>query len=223
MTRKVPLVTGEYYHVYNQSIAGFKIFNGPKDYARVISAMKYYQFADALISYSRVIQSKGCEKEIGKNWPEDLKTEDKKLVNILAYCIMPTHMHFQIKQNEDNGISEFMRRLQNSYARYFNLKYKRKGPLWSGKFKALLVKDDNQFLHLSRYIHLNPVTAYLVENAQDWKYSSYRNYIQKQVPWDDAISNVIDMSPEDYKMFVEDNKDYQRELGLIKDLFVDEY
>ena len=70
-----------------------------------------------------------------------------------------------------------MRRLLNSYTRYFNEKIKRKGPLWEGRFKKVLVNSDEQLLHLTRYVHLNPVSAGIVEKPEDWPCSSYREYI----------------------------------------------
>ena len=66
----------------------------------------------------------------------------------------------------------------NSYSRYFNTKQKRKGPLWEGRFENVLIKTDEQLLHLTRYIHLNPVTAYLVDQAKDWQASSYNEYLE---------------------------------------------
>ncbi len=218
MIRKVPLVTGEYYHVLNKSIGGLKIFRNRKDYIRMIALIKYYRFMSATVSYSQMIYLKRFDKRMGADWGRAGLGSDAMWVRIVAYCIMPTHVHFLLKQSVDNGIMEFMRRLQGSYAWYFNLTNKRKGPLWVGRFKGILIRDDMQLLHTTRYIHLNPATAQLVKNAEDWKYSSYNYYIGEERREAGFIDRETDMPPEEYKIFVEDQKDYQQELGLEKAL-----
>lgn len=146
-----------------------------------------------------------------------------KLVQIIAYCVMPTHIHFALKQLKDAGISLFMGNIQNSYARYFNIKYNRKGPLWESKFKAKRVNNDEQLLHLTRYIHLNPVTAGIVDNPADWAASSYAEYlkINKEEKGMCEYSELIDFDPDKYKEFVDDRISYQRELAEIKHLICD--
>ncbi|MCM8826817.1 MAG: hypothetical protein NC904_04785 [Candidatus Omnitrophica bacterium] len=94
-----------------------------------------------------------------------------------------------------------MSRVSNSYARYFNIKYGRRGPLWEGTFKNVLVNNDEQLLHLTRYIHLNPTTAFLVERPEDWSFSSYREYLDKED---------------------KDKIGYQRDLEMIKHLVFEE-
>ena len=105
-----------------------------------------------------------------------------------------------------------------SYARYFNAKSKRKGPLWESRFNNVLIETDEQLVHLTRYIHLNPVTDHLVDKPEDWFYSSYKEYIGK-VGDEDKICNFSDMlyiDPEKYKEFVNSQIGYQRELAEIK-------
>lgn len=71
---------------------------------------------------------------------------------------MPNHFHFLLQQLVEGGVSEFIRRIADSYTRYFNVKHNRIGPLFQGKFKAKLVDKDEYLLQLSKYIHRNPVT-----------------------------------------------------------------
>ena len=116
-----------------------------------------------------------------------------------------------------------MNNILNSYSRYFNLKHRRKGPLWEGRFKRILVRNDEQLLHLTRYIHLNPTTSYLVNRPEEWNWSSFKEYI-RDASANDGIcgySNVLDINPSSYKKFVEDRISYQRELAKIKDLLLD--
>jgi len=84
-----------------------------------------------------------------------------------------------------------------------------------------LVETDEQLLHLTRYIHLNPVTAYLVNNPIDWKWSSYGEYISDDKNGICKFDDILDMKPDSYKKFVEDRILYQRELAKIKGLLFD--
>ncbi len=208
---KTVLVTGEIYHVFSKSIAEFEIFNNDSDFSRIKDVMCYYQTEKYGVNFSKFQKDK--VKQI---------FDAKKLVEIICYCIMPTHIHLVLKQLRDTGISDFMRHLLDSYTRYFNIKHNRKGPLWEGKFKRVLVENDAQLLHLTRYIHLNPVTAYIVNNPADWIYSSYKEYIAVNIGSGICrFSDVLDINPVSYKMFVENRIDYQRNLAKIKNLMFD--
>ncbi len=152
----------------------------------------------------------------------DYLRQKAKIVDIIAYCIMPTHIHLIFKQLEDNGISRSVNNILNSYTRYFNTKHKRKGPLWESRFKSKLVENEEQLLHLSRYIHLNPVTAFLVDKPELWRYSSYREYLGiEETPRYCHFNSHINVLPGNYKKFTEDRISYQRELTRIKDLFIE--
>jgi len=112
----------------------------------------------------------------------------------------------------------------NSYSRYFNTKHKRGSPLWKGKFKNVLVETDEQLLHLTRYIHLNPTSAGLVKKPEEWPYSSYLEYLGKIKKMDRICSyeDLMDISPSSsYKNFVESRISYQRELEKIKHLILE--
>jgi len=208
--RKIPLVNGELYHICAKSIAEYRIFKTHKDFLRMEELIRYYRFKHN-IKFSDF-------QRISKNKEKVEKSQDK-IVEVIAYCLMPTHIHFILYQIEDNGISVFMERILKSYAVYFNNKYKRKGPLWSGRFLNLLIQNDEQLLHLTRYIHLNPVTAYIVEKPEDWEFSSYIEYIgMKKENFICEWERVLEINSERYREFVENQKDYQRELAKIKKL-----
>ena len=93
-----------------------------------------------------------------------------------AYCLMTNHFHMLI-ETSDTNISKFMKYLVGCYALYFNRKYGYQGHLFEGRYKAIMVKDDVYFLQTSRYIHLNPVKAGMVENPEDYPWSSYQTMI----------------------------------------------
>ncbi|MCX5699487.1 MAG: transposase [Candidatus Omnitrophica bacterium] len=213
--RKEMLVTGEVYHIFNKSIAGFKIFNNQADFSRIVDVISYYQKEKQPISFSNFIKIKHGFSQ--KSLTEGI------VVEIIAYCIMPTHIHLILKQLKNNGITAFIGNILNSYTRYFNIKYNRKGPLWQGRFKNVIVENEEQLLHLTRYIHLNPVTGYLVNKPEEWSASSYKEYLSgDSVEY--PICNYSDFLPMvdfSYKKFVDDHISYQKEVVKIKDLIVE--
>jgi putative transposase len=220
--RKDPLVKHQIYHVFNRSIAGFRIFNRDRDYLRMQMMIRVYQF----LNFNEKFSDFENYSEVAKDGIiRDLNTDGERMIDIIAYCIMPTHIHLILKQLTDDGISKFMSKILNSYAKYFNTKYKRSGHLWSGKFKSVLVEDDEQLLHLTRYIHLNPTSAKLVDDPREWGFSSYHEYINP----DNNKRNIskseglFDIDPKEYKKFVDDRKSYQIKLSEIKALLMDDY
>lgn len=215
--RKVRIVKDEMYHICSKSIADFKIFNCEDDYERIKDEFLFYSAGKPVCSFYSF-------RELNKISELRLRSENEsnKIVNIVAYCIMPTHIHLILKEKQENGISAFMGAVLKSYSRYFNNKHKRKGPLWESRFTNVLIKNDEQFVHVTRYVHLNPVTAYLVNNPVNWKHSSFREYVNL-IKEEDRIcrfSEYLDMDAFAYRKFVNDQIDYQRSLALIKKLTI---
>lgn len=210
--RNTILAVGEIYHIFNRSTHEIPIFRTSRDYEIFTEAMIYYLQKSPRVKFSFYRRQKSL-------YPIKFNT---KLVTVLNYCLMPNHYHFTLRQEEESGIKHFIQRLSGSYAHYFNKKYDTTGALFSGNFKAVRIEDERQLLHLSRYIHLNPVTSYLVDRPEDYNYSSYKAYLKK------SKSDIIDPTPildllgkQDYEKFVLDRKDYQRELSRIKHIILD--
>ena len=118
---------------------------------------------------------------------------------------MPNHYHLLIYLN-NNNFSELMQKLALSYTKAINKRYKRVGSLFQGRFKSILVDKDEYLLHLSRYIHLNPINAKLVTKAEYWEYSSYREYINLRDGTLPNFDRIISLFPNVsfYRCFVED-------------------
>ncbi|MFH1368054.1 MAG: transposase [Elusimicrobiota bacterium] len=213
------LATGHIYHVFSRSIARYIIFNNDIEYSRILEVIEYYMSERPPASYSRILY---YSTDVQDGYKELNKTKDKA-VDIVAYCIMPTHIHLILKQLRNNGISIFMKNILNSYTRYFNTKHERKGPLWEGRFKSVLVGTDEYLMHLTRYVHLNPATAQIVTKPEEWLYSSYNAYIQNnnQANGFCKYSDLLKIDPKDYKSFVEDRISYQQELQRIKKLLLE--
>jgi len=222
MKRKNELISGQIYHIFNRSIADFTIFNNQDEFSRIVQLIQYYQTANEL-KFSKFMELEAVGKFGFDNFLQKFSKDEKQLVQIIAYCIMPTHFHLILKQITENGISLYLRDFQNSYSHYFNTKHKRKGPLWESKFKNVLVKNDEYLFHLTRYLHLNPVTAFLVDRPEDWPFSSYKEYMSEGnqnegiCRWD----GILDIKPLQYRTFVNDQIAYQRELGRIKKLLLE--
>ncbi len=212
--RKVALKTGCLHHVFSRSIAGFEIFRFREEYLRMMETLKFYQVDRSGIRFSR----KSAADIQNSSHPKP----EFPHVRLIAYCIMSTHVHFMLEQVMDDGISKFMRLVLNSYARYFNTKSGRKGPLWESRFENRLIETDEYALHLSRYIHLNPTSAGLVTRPEDWEFSSYLEYLGENSgsPLCE-FKNVVSLSPELYRKFTEDRSDYQRALQMLKAHLID--
>lgn len=210
--RITPLVNGEFYHIYNRGSEKRSIYQQPRDYKRFQQTFYYYQFP-------------GPKKRFSIFTKEDLfKTPfETKIVEIICYCLMPNHFHFLIKQLKDNGISIFMSQLSNSYTKFFNTKYKRVGPLLQGAFKAVLIESQEQLIHVSRYIHLNPVVSDLTKKPENYPWSSYLEYTRANSLFCNP-NEILNLFPsrEKYKQFVEDQIDYGTTLEFIKHHLLDE-
>lgn len=105
------------------------------------------------------------------------KNSKRYLVTFIAYCLLPNHFHFLLKPEKDNNISQFMNSLFGSYTQAVNKQLARQGPLFQGRFRAVLVDREEYLIHLARYIHLNPVMAKLINTAQEWPFSNYLDVI----------------------------------------------
>lgn len=218
--REIPLVNNEIYHVFNRGIASQPIFGNKRDYSRLIETFIYYQNIAPPVKYSKFLT---LSTDTRAKIIDTLRRERKFLVEIIAYCLMPNHFHFILKQTKDNGISSFIGNISNSYTRFFNTKNERQGPLLAGKFKSVRVITENQLLHLSRYIHLNPYTSYVVKTTEDLSNYLYSSFPEYTGEFKTAICLKEDIltpfkNKESYKKFVFDRADYQRRLEEIKHL-----
>ncbi|MEK6953157.1 MAG: transposase [Nanoarchaeota archaeon] len=142
-------------------------------------------------------------------------------VKIISYCIMPDHYHLLIKILLNNYLSKYINDLQNSFSRYFNIRFKRKGPLWQSRFRSIKVKTNEQLLHVSRYIHLNPTTSKLVNKPEDWEFSSYKRFIKDENLLKNSITEISIKNRFIYKKFCENQINYQQKLKVIKKILLE--
>lgn len=216
-------VTDGYYHIYNRGVEKRKIFQDNQDYRVFLSYLKTYlkpkeilvlqnKLADAVTSWrekSRIINLLALNNFYGE-------------IKLLVYCLMPNHFHFLIKQKNEVSITSFMNSLITKYTMYFNKKNRRIGHLFQGRYKAILVESDEQLLHLSRYIHRNPIGA-----APIGEYSSYEDYLGKRkTDWLTTKQILAHFSQTNlrltYKAFVEERKFNNIEVRGLQKLFIDD-
>ena len=220
--RKVVFGNDEIYHVFNRGVEKRPTFTDKRELDRGIKAIDFYRFANLPLKLSKflVIPESERVKLIQK-----VHSEYQKLVEILSYCLMPNHFHFLLKQKQENGVSIFTANFTNSYTKYFNTKHKRVGSLFQGPFKAVRVESDEQLMHVSRYIHLNPVSSFLIkpEQMENYQWSSYPEYLGNSLNKIADKELVLDLfsSKEKYRQFVLDQVDYARQLEQINHLILE--
>lgn len=204
---------GGYYHIYNRGVEKRVIFEDEADYKTFIGYLKLYLSPPNL-------QGLALKDESGKNIPpshipRNFNTE----IELIAYCLMPNHFHFFIRQNTDRGMAEFMQSVVQKYVMYFNKKYKRIGTLFQGRYKTVHVTNEGQFTYITKYIHRNPINILPSgpgpEGLREYKYSSYGNYLgsfkQSWVKTEDILSYFSKTNPRNnYQSFVEEIGDIAR-------------
>lgn len=219
--RQTPLVSGEFYHVFNRGVARIPMFLSRNDYKQAIQTLYYYRFTNPPIALSRFKELSIKEKEIFLN---SLQSKDR-LIDIASFVLMPNHFHFLLKQLKDNGVSKFISQFTNSYTRHFNTVYERVGPIYQGVFKSVHIETDEQLVHVSRYIHLNPLVSNVISEKDllSYPWSSFPDFLNGK-------SSLVQLeyilqqfkSPDDYKQFVLDHVDYARKMEEIKHLILED-
>jgi putative transposase len=154
MPNNIKFETGEIYHIYNRGVEKRDIYIDRSDYFRFISSLYECNDENAVVMQERIkerIKRNQTKNSIGRTY------EREPLVEILAFTLMPNHYHLIVRQLVDDGISLFMKKLGNTYVPYFNYKYERRGmgSIFQGKFKAVHVKTDEQFIYLVWYVFTN--------------------------------------------------------------------
>ncbi|KKR61774.1 hypothetical protein A2643_03460 [Candidatus Nomurabacteria bacterium RIFCSPHIGHO2_01_FULL_39_220] len=168
--RKQPIVTGEYYHIYNRGVDKRDIFNDKEDLHRFIESICEFNQIDGIGSIRDLRKSKSESKAL------HLPISKDPLVAIVAYCLNPNHFHFILKQLVDGGIAKFMQKLQGGYTYYFNVKNFRSGSLFQGTFKSHLMNDENYFNKTLGYVNKNYAIHTIPKNKQHLVFASDIEY-----------------------------------------------
>jgi putative transposase len=210
------LVTSEYYYVFNKTVDGKR----PLEDRRMLQKFKeiawYYRSTATSHCYADFIRLADLRRSEESSMLSD---PGSFRVEILAYCFMPTHFHFLLRQQIDGGISMYISQIQNSFTRYFNTLNNRKGPLFIHRFRSRPIESDGDLKHISRYIHLNPYSSGVVpdvDSVLSYPGSSFHelsrdNLDTRLTPGVDELP-YVESSYANYKQFVVQNADYQKSL-----------
>lgn len=169
--KNTSFVTGEYYHAFNRGTDKRNVFLDDFDYFRFLRSLKEFNQVDPVVSLY-------IKDQLGRSNKANIAVRPlriKKLVEIVAYNLIPNHFHLIIKQLRDGGISEFMKRVGGGYTGYFNHKNKRSGVLFQGKFKAVHINSNEKLLYLSAYVNGNHKVHGSRKNN---KFSSMQEYLK---------------------------------------------
>ncbi|MBU1071259.1 transposase [Patescibacteria group bacterium] len=213
-------VEGGVYHVYNRGVLKQDIFLDDHDYCAFLSLLKYYLSPVLPTSHNREhpFQKSGYVKLIR---PRPLANINKE-VELLCYCLMPNHFHLLLRQITVDGMQKLMRRISTTYAMGFNKRYKKSGYVFQGRYKAALIDMDEYLLHVSRYIHLNPVKLELTRTVpvSEYPYSSYAYYLRKKsARWLKPELILDHFKHQSYRSFIDDYQGISENIlgGLVLD------
>ncbi len=188
-------VPDSYYHVYNRGWNLTKIFLDAEDYGH------FEHILERHLSPEPLKDSKG--REFTQYYPT---------IELKAYCLMGNHFHMLIYQRDEYAITGLMKSILVAYTIYFNKKYKRRGALFESTYKAVLIREDAQLMHITRYIHLNH------KSYKTWPYSSYQDYLSNDPRLFVQPDSILELftSKRQYEEFVSDYEELQRERDVIK-------
>ncbi|MCX6704612.1 MAG: transposase [Candidatus Woesebacteria bacterium] len=217
--RNVIFANNEIYHILNRSIAKEDIFIKENHLNRILNLIDFYRFPQSI----KFSEFKKLSLE-AKQLYIDSHKENSPLVEIYGFSIMPNHFHLLSKQLSDNGIFKFTSNIQNGYAKYFNKIMDRDGSLFKRPFRAKHIDNDDTFIHVLRYIHLNPVTAYLIEfkDLSNFQWNSFSHYLYQNKSTKSFVNTsfAIEMLGNVEKLikFTADQEDHQKRLSYIKNI-----
>jgi len=229
--RKSQFANGEIYHIVMRAIDGIDLFRDNKDYLRMIHDLFEFNDVNPAPSVFRVNFHRN-KTNVTKSDLVTLNGERRKrdlLVEILAFCLMPNHVHLLLRQLRDNGISKFMQKF-GGYALYFNGKYSRRGYLFQNRFREVHIDNDRQFSVVFVYIHTNPVALIYpgwkergvtnvpraVKFIENYRWSSYTDYLGKKnfpsVTSRECIQDIIG-GPDDCRVFVNEWLEFKHDFA----------
>jgi len=194
--KNTTFVTGEFYHIYNRGVDKRNVFSDATDLDRFLKSTVEFNVVEPVGSLFELSFVK-----------ENKKKPNKRLVDMVCYCLNPNHYHFVLRQKIDGGISEYMKRL-GGYTKYFNIRYKRSGALFQSVFQSSYIDSNNYLLRASAYVNLNNRVHQLGRETSKCR-SSWAEYMGS-VPAELCEKNIIlkqFKNVREYKIFAEEALD----------------
>lgn len=216
-------VEESYYHIYNRGVEKRLIFLDEQDYGVFLSYLKeYLSFRNDKELSDRLTNPNTSYKERDKILRALKLNNFFGEINLLAYCLMPNHFHFFVKQRGAQSIDKFMQSLATRYVMYFNRKYKRVGALFQDIYKAVIIETDEQFVYLSKYIHKQAGIHLATQGStfRGWEQpSSLPEYLgRRKTEWvkpDEVLAYFSKSNPRNsYQAFVSKQEDFSVIEGL---------
>lgn len=175
--RKVKFVPGEMYHIYNRGLNKQQLFSEDRDYIRFLLLLIYLQSPQSLPNIRRHVNYYIKHNVLDVDSRTIAKIIKTRKVKLFTFGIMPNHFHFSAQELKEGGISWYVQRIQNAYGKYFNIKNEKKGYVFEGRFGAVHVETNNQFLYLSTYHHCQCRELGKWKGGEEkYPWSSYQDY-----------------------------------------------
>ncbi len=173
--------TNEIYHIYNRGVDKRIIFTEKSDYSYFVHLL--YALNDTSRSYNTKRNFSNFNKNDRGSTSIIGNGDRRRLVDIIAFVLMPNHFHLLLKQKEDGGIAKFMQKIGTGYTMIFNEKNNRSGSLFQGRYKSVHISSNKQLRYIPHYIHLNPIALFdddekvnVIEKLKKYKWSSFPDY-----------------------------------------------
>jgi putative transposase len=163
MQRREFFTIGEYYHIFNRGVEKRQIFKRNTDYTRLLRSLIFFNTENP-------IQMRDEDKVRPR--PEE------RLVDVVSYCLNQNHFHLILRENKENGIAMFMKKIGTGYAMYFNKRYNRSGVLFQGRFKSVHINSNDLLLYMSAYVNCNS-QIHGIEKAEKYPWCSFSEYMGK--------------------------------------------
>lgn len=154
----------ELYHVLNRGVDKREIFIDDGDRARFIRDL--YEFNDT-------IPAPDAYRMQMRDLRSPASHKRQRLVDIHGWVLMGNHYHLLLSENIEGGLTQFIRKLNIGYAKYFNERYERNGTLFQGRTKKILIASDSHFLYILHYVHLNALDFFV--DSKDWREGHIEN------------------------------------------------
>lgn len=220
MIRNIEFAPHEFYHVYSRGNNKRALFLQQADYIRFLFLILFFQFDQIFPNARR------ATNHYARYAKFDLDMLDKnsiRLVDLVSFALMPNHFHLLLCEREEKGISCYMQRVLNAYAKYFNIRNEQTGHLFEGPFRATHIENNTQLLHVSAYIHKNP------KELQSWNtkehiypWSSYQDFVDKN-RWKFLLKQepVLEQfeNRHEYKTFLKTST-AKETLGVLEDILI---
>src|SRR3989338_671183 len=217
--RDITFVNDGIYHIFNRTADKSGVFSDNNLSLLFLDLLKYYRSERANLRYSNYQE---LNLEIKKFYEEQLRIMKYFYIDLYCFSIMPTHYHLLLRQKKNSGLSHYISQIINSFTHYYNNKNNRLGPIFLSPFRAVQVRTHEQFIHVTRYIHLNHYSSGFLKDIDDlfsYPFSSLPRYVnirKDELVEKTFLLRMFHNNPSRYREFILNNAEYQKSLERLK-------